>query len=64
MSANADDDAMLLVDEVASKLRVRRETVRDWIARGRLRAVRVVRGLRVRRADLNAFLEGAAANPP
>ncbi len=42
--------------EVAQHLGVQVETVRDWIRRGELRAVRLGRLLRVRREDLEAWL--------
>ena len=47
---------MLRVEEVAERLRVKAPTVYRWIAGGRLPAVRFSRIVRVREADLEAFL--------
>jgi excisionase family DNA binding protein len=61
------EDEFLTVDEVAERLNVAEQSVRDMIDRRELRAVRVgVRWIRVRQSDLNAFLETpakAAAEP-
>jgi excisionase family DNA binding protein len=49
---------LLTVEEVASFLCVSTRTVRRYIARGNLRAIRASRRtIRVRSADLDAFLE-------
>jgi excisionase family DNA binding protein len=55
--------AVLKVPEIAALLRVDQKTVRDIIARGELRAIRLGRrGLvRVARAVLDRYLEGRAA---
>lgn len=45
------------VNEAAQLLSVSPKTVRREIARGNLRAVRVGRFLRIRTAELNAYLE-------
>jgi excisionase family DNA binding protein len=52
------DDSFVTVAEIAEWLKVNQQTVRNWIDRGELRAVRVgARRVRVRRADLDAFLD-------
>lgn len=51
------EDRYLTVAEVAERLRVNRQTVRNWIARGQLGAVRVgTRRVRVPQAELDRFL--------
>lgn len=47
---------LLTVTEVATRLRLHEMTVRRQIRAGRLRAVRVGRGIRVREEDLEAFV--------
>lgn len=49
--------------EVAGLLRVAESTVRQWIVRGELRAVRVGREYRVAEGDLDAFVEARATRP-
>lgn len=51
---------LLDIDEVVAELRSSESTVRRLIADGRLRAVRLERGVRVRRADLEAYVESLA----
>ena len=48
---------LLTVNEVARRLRLHHMTVRRQIRSGRLRAVRVGRGIRVREEDMEAFME-------
>lgn len=47
---------LLTVAEVARRLRLHQMTVRRQIRAGRLRAVRVGRGIRLREEDLEAFV--------
>lgn len=55
------DSPYLTVEEVADFLRMNQQTVRNWIDRGELPAVRVgSRRVRVRRSDLEAFLEASS----
>jgi excisionase family DNA binding protein len=55
-------DEFLTVAEVAQLLRLDQQTVRNWIDQGSLRAIRVgARRVRIRRADLDAFLMEASA---
>jgi excisionase family DNA binding protein len=56
---------LLTVQETAAMLKLSPVTIRRYIASGRLPAVRVGRGVRLRRADIEAFLEpvGHAGRP-
>lgn len=53
---------MLTVSQVARRLQVHEITVRRYIKAGRLKAVRVGRGLRVREEDLKAFIAPVMSN--
>jgi excisionase family DNA binding protein len=57
--AVAGMEQLLTVPEVAAVLRVDDNTVRRWIRRGRLHGMKLggPGGYRVRRSDLDAFLE-------
>ena len=48
---------MLTVAEIADRLQVEQKTARALIKAGKLRAVRLVRVLRIREADFEDFLE-------
>jgi len=50
-------DEFLTVAEVAELLRLNQQTVRNWIDRGSLPALRVGRRVRIRREDLQALLD-------
>ncbi|MHB8516692.1 MAG: helix-turn-helix domain-containing protein [Dehalococcoidia bacterium] len=50
---------LLTVSEVAQRLRVSRTTVWRWVHAGRLRALRVGRGIRVREEDVERVAEPA-----
>lgn len=54
---------LLTVQETAERLRIAPVTVRRYIASGRLAAVRVGRGLRVRRDAVEGFIEPIASDP-
>jgi excisionase family DNA binding protein len=55
-------DSFLTVAGVAELLKVNQQTVRNWIDRGELTAVRVgQRRVRVRQSDLDRFIEDDAA---
>jgi excisionase family DNA binding protein len=53
---------LLTVSEVASEFHVTAQTIRNWIEHGVLAAVRVGRGYRIRREDVDALLERARAD--
>lgn len=53
---------MLTVSEVADLLRVEHKTVRSLIAKGKLKAVRLGRILRIRQMHLEEFLEQQQIN--
>jgi putative molybdopterin biosynthesis protein len=52
---------VLTVDEVAEVLRVNAKTVYALVKRGKLRAFRVGRALRCRRAEVARFIEASEA---
>lgn len=47
----------LTVEDVAGRLQVHHTTVREWIDRGRLKASRFGRAIRIRETELAAFLD-------
>ena len=51
------DVALLTVEDVAQRLKVSPSTVRRLIRRGGLKTVRLGRLIRIRPADLNAYIE-------
>jgi excisionase family DNA binding protein len=61
---SAQEDEYLTVAEIAARLKVNPQTVRNWIARGELRAARVgARRVRILRSDLDEFLAATGATP-
>ena len=52
---------LLTVSEVASEFQVTPQTIRNWIDHGVLAAVRVGRGYRIRREDVDGLLARASA---
>ena len=56
MTTLPPQDVFLTVAEIATRLQVNPQTVRNWIARGQLPAVRVGRRVRVRQIDLDRFI--------
>ncbi len=62
------DDELLTVVEVAERLKVNQQTVRNWLDRGDMRETRVgSRRVRIRKSDLEAFLQarsGTNLKPP
>lgn len=57
MEARHADPDLLTVGEVAERLRLNHHSVRRHIRNGRLKAVRVGGRVRIRREDLEAFME-------
>ncbi len=57
-------DDFLTVAEVAALLRLNQQTVRNWIDRGELPALRVGRRVRIRRADFHEMLERGYTGSP
>jgi excisionase family DNA binding protein len=53
----------ITVPEVATLLRVRPQTVRNWIAGGTLPALKVGRRIRIWRKDFEEFLKDARVRP-
>ena len=60
--ANPEPSPLLTVPQVASVFQVTAQTIRNWIDHGTLPAVRVGRGFRVRREDVDALLQRATAD--
>lgn len=58
------DDEFLTVAEIAERLKLNPQTLRNWIDRGDLPAVRIGRRVRVRRTDLERILaQGQTSRP-
>ena len=53
---------LLTIDEVADQLRISTRTVRRLIQAGELPNVSIGRNLRIRRYDLNAYVDGRASH--
>jgi excisionase family DNA binding protein len=62
--ASTDPDEYLTVAEVAGILKLNQQTVRNWIDRGELPALRVGRRVRILRTDFDALLENAGGKRP
>ena len=57
MSQNEPEEEYLTVAEVAANLKLNQQTVRNWIDRGELPALRVGRRVRIKRSDYERLLE-------
>jgi excisionase family DNA binding protein len=57
------DDEYLTVEEIAERLRLNQQTVRNWIDDRQLRAVRIGRRVRVARSDVERALDRGATMP-
>ena len=56
--ANGDrEESFLTVAEVAERLKLNQQTVRNWIDQGSLPAVRVGRRVRIKRSDFERVLD-------
>ena len=67
MSQNDAEDEYLTVAEVAGNLKLNQQTIRNWIDRGELPAVRVGRRVRIKRSDYDRYVQegySGAAQPP
>ena len=53
----------LTLQDIADELKLHIETVREWVRTKRLTACRVGRDYRVKRADLDKFLEERRTKP-
>jgi excisionase family DNA binding protein len=62
MISESDNEEFLTVAEVAELLKINQQTVRNWIDRGELAAVRAGRRVRIRRSALDEVLT-AVTNP-
>ena len=51
------EEELLTVADVAERLKLNQQTVRNWIDRGDLPATRVGRRVRIRRADFEEIVE-------
>ena len=61
----ATPEEYLTVAEIAATLKLNQQTVRNWIDRGELPALRVGRRVRVRRSDFDALIaEGSSQSAP
>jgi excisionase family DNA binding protein len=56
-------DEWLTLAQIAEELKLHIETVREWVRTKRLTAYRVGRDYRVKRADLDKFLEERRTKP-
>ncbi len=61
---SGDGFEFLTVLEIATVLRVNPQTVRNWIRHGALPAVKLGRCVRIRRSDLETYLEASRVEPP
>lgn len=55
---NASDE-FLTVADVAAKLKLNQQTVRNWIDAGKLPALHVGRRVRITRSDFDSFLQAS-----
>ncbi len=51
------DDELLTLQDVARQLSVNEKTIRRWIQSGELPAIEIARKYRIRRSDLQIFLD-------
>ncbi len=64
MTLGEYEESFLTVAEVAEKLRLNQQTVRNWIDAGSLPALRVGRRVLIKRSDLDRILEDAYRGTP
>ena len=58
------DEEFLTVAAVAELLKLNKQTVRNWIDQGSLKAFHVGRRVRILRSDLDELLEQSRIHPP
>ena len=63
MAERVQGDEWLSINEIAAELKLARETVRLWLARGDLPAIRAGHSWRVRRSDLERMLTSQGSLP-
>lgn len=54
---------ILTPEEIATEWRLEVATVRRWIREGKLKATKLGRGWRIKRADWDAFMKSEAGEP-
>jgi excisionase family DNA binding protein len=54
------DEELLTVAQIATRLKLNQQTIRNWIDQGRLPAVRIGRRVRIKRTDFEQLLTTAA----
>ncbi len=59
---DGNEESYLTVAEVAQKLQLNQQTVRNWIDQGSLRALRVGRRVRIKRSDFERLLAEGYTN--
>jgi excisionase family DNA binding protein len=57
LSSTDPEESFLTVADVAEKLQLNQQTVRNWIDQGSLPAIRVGRRVRIKRSDFDRILE-------
>ena len=63
MSQTEPEEEYLTVAEVAGNLKLNQQTVRNWIDRGELPALRVGRRVRIKRSDYERYLQEGYNGP-
>jgi len=58
------NEEFLTVAEVAARLRLNDQTVRNWIDQRKLPAFRIGRRVRIARSDFERFVDGGYTEPP
>ncbi len=53
------DESFLTVADVAQLLQLSQQTIRTWIGAGKLPALHIGRLVRIRRSELERFIEGS-----
>lgn len=57
-----DGEKLLTPEEVADYLSIAQKTVKDYLRDGKIRGIKIGRAWRVRREDLERFLEDNSTN--